>query len=106
MNNITGSCFFIVTDPDQEKQCLYKVVKTANISSTLLQLNSARAFKDFKIVKFFQCSDLKKAEEFIKSALKKKFIQSSVEWIKLDDKGLDKTINTIEALIDIVNDNE
>lgn len=99
--------YYIATDPDQEKQGFYKVSKTANISTTMTQLNVSRALKDFKLVKFFQCADIKKAEEFIKSALKKKYITGSVEWIKVDDvAALNKIQSTIETLVDIVNNAE
>lgn len=101
----TGPGFYIATDPSQERDGLYKVASTANISLTMAQLNAARANRDFKLVKFFQVSDLKKASEFIKSALKKKYIPNSTEWIKIDDESvLNKTIATIESLVDIVND--
>jgi len=100
-----GAGFYIVTDPSQEKEGLYKVASTANITLTMAQLNAARANRDFKLVKFFHVSDLKKASEFIKSALKKKYIPNSTEWVKVDDEVmLNKTVATIESLIDIVND--
>lgn len=96
--------YYVVTDPQQEKDGYYRVSKTANMSNTLTQLNCARANKDFRIVKFYPVSDLKKAEEFIKSALKKKYIPNSTEWVKIDDQaGLSKVLSTLETLIDIVN---
>lgn len=98
------SGIYIVTDPDQQKNGFYKISKTANIKATMMQLNSARANRDFKLINFFQCSDLKKAEEFIKSALKKRYIQGSLEWIKVDDEQtLNKVLTTVETLIEITN---
>ncbi len=99
-----GSGYYVVTDPDQEKLGIFKVAKTANIATTMLQLNAARSAKDFRIVKFFACADLKKLTEFVESALKAKYIPNSKEWVKLDDAGLAKVLVTIETLADIVND--
>ena len=98
------SGILIVTDPDQEKIGLYKICKTLNSSQTLMALNAARASKDFKIIKFYSCQDLKKSEEFIKQAIKNKLFTGSTEWVKLDEAGLTKIISTIETLINIVND--
>ena len=104
MTTLTGSGIFIGSEPSQEKECLYKVSKTANINSTLNTLNTSRANKDWKIIKFYPCSDTKKLEEFVKSALKKKYIPNSTEWVKLEDEtALTKVINTLETLADIVN---
>ncbi len=104
MTSYVGSGYFIASDPDQEKAGLYKVCKTANMTTTITQLNAARANKDFKIIKFFPVTDLKKAEDFIKSALKNKYIPNSVEWIKADtDAALVKVQNIVETLVDIVN---
>lgn len=102
--SVNGPGIFIATDPDQEKDGLYKVGKTANIASTISQLNAARANKDFKLVGFFSCIDLKKIDEFIKSAMKKKYIPNNTEWIKLDDNAaLFKVVQTVETLVEIVN---
>jgi hypothetical protein len=101
------SVYFVATDPDQERQGIYKISKTANMANTLNVLNNARANKDFKIVKTWQCNDIKKADEFIKSALKSKYINGSTEWIKVpDDATFQKIIMKIETLIGIVNDDE
>jgi hypothetical protein len=104
--NISG--IFIITDPDQEKQGLYKVGKTTNIVTTISQLNLARANKDFRAVNFQKCSDLanlNKAAELVKQALKKKFVNNSTEWIKVDDtQALAKIISQIQSLVDIAND--
>jgi hypothetical protein len=102
----TGAGMFIATDPSQEKDGIYKVSKSANITTTLAQLNAARSGRDWKIVKFYPVSDLKKLEEFVKSALKNKFMPNSAEWVKVDDAGLNKICNTIETLADIVNNSE
>lgn len=98
----TGYALF--TDPDQGAKGFYKLAKTTNITTTLAALNGSRAAKDFKTIKFFQCSDLKKLDEFLKSALKSKFISGSTEWIKVDEPGLAKLITTIETLATIVNE--
>lgn len=99
------SYYFIATDPDQEKNGYYKVSKSTNLTTTLASLNNCRACKDFKIIKNWPCSDIKKAEEFIKSALKNRYVYNSTEWIKIPDDGLlQKTIAKIETLISIVND--
>jgi hypothetical protein len=103
MSLVSGAGYYIVTDLDQEKNGYYKISKTANITITMTQLNAARANRDFKLIKFFPVSDLKKAEDFIKSALKNKFIPNSTEWVKLDESALMKTQITIETLVDIVN---
>jgi hypothetical protein len=99
-----GSGYFICTDPDQEKLGYYKISKTSNIAQTITKLNSARACKDFKLIKFYPINDLKKMEDFVKSALKNKYIANSTEWVKIDQSGLNKLSNTLEALADIVND--
>ena len=99
-----GSGVFIVTDPDQEKVGLYKVGKTSKMETTIIQLNAARAAKDFKIVQFYPCEDLKQLEDFVRKALKSKYIPNSTEWVKVDEKGLSKIQNTIESLCDIVNE--
>ncbi len=107
MSSSGSGWFFIATDPDQEKLGYYKIIKTNNLSTSMIQLNNARALKDFKVVKSFQCSDLKKAEDFIKSAMKNKFVTGSNEWIKLpNDTALPKIVNTIETLVEIVNNAE
>lgn len=99
------SVYYIATDPDQESEGIYKVSKSTNLANTLNILNNARAMKDFKIIKNWQVTDLKKAEEFIKSALKSRYINGSTEWIRVpDDATLEKTIMKIETLIGIVND--
>lgn len=99
------SYYFIASDPDQEKQGYYKVSKSTNLTTTLAALNNSRACKDFKIIKNWPCADIKKAEEFIKSALKNKYVNNSTEWIKITDESLlQKTIAKIETLISIVND--
>lgn len=103
--SVTGSGIYVATDPDQESKGYYRVGKTANISSTIKQLNNARAQKDFKLVCFYPCADLKKIEDFIKSAMKKKYIPNSTDWVSLpDEKALSKAVNTIESLVEIVND--
>ena len=104
MSTPQGSGIYIVTDGDQEKLGLYKVSKTPKIETTMIQLNAARAFRDFKIIKFFPCGDLKQLEEFVSKALKKLYISGSKEWIKVDETSLTKICNTIESLADIVND--
>jgi len=104
MSSLTGSGFFIATDEDQQQQGYYKVSKTANITTTLAALNASRALRDFRIVKFFPCSDIKKLEDFVKSAMKTKYIPNSTEWVKVDEKGLIKVETVIETLCDIVND--
>jgi hypothetical protein len=107
MSQLSGSGFYIATDPDQEKNHIYKITKTANITTTLTQLNAARASRDWKVVKFYPCSDIKKLEEFVKGALKKKYIANTTEWVKLEDEvSVTKIINTLEALANIVNDAE
>ena len=99
------SVYYIATDPDQESEGIYKVSKSTNMTNTLNILNNARAMKDFKVIKTWQCADLKKAEEFIKSALKSRYINGSTEWIRVpDDATLQKIIMKIETLIGIVND--
>lgn len=99
------SVYYIATDPDQESEGIYKVSKSTNLSNTLNILNNARAMKDFKIIKNWPVADLKKAEEFIKSALKSRYINGSTEWIRVpDDATLQKIIMKIETLIGIVND--
>ena len=104
MSSISGSGVYIVTDGDQEKLGLYKISKTPKIETTMLQLNAARAAKDFKIIKFYPCGDLKQLEEFVFKALKKWYIPNSKEWVKLDEASLAKICATIESLADIVND--
>lgn len=105
-NNISnGSGIFVVTDPDQEKLGLYKVGKTANIKNTLTALNAARASKDFKLVNFMPCNDIHKAENFIKQALKKRYVANSQEWIKIEEQAaLAKITAQIESLVTITND--
>lgn len=99
------SVYYIATDPDQEKVGIYKVSKSTNLTNTLNILNNARAMKDFRIIKNWQCVDLKKADEFIKSALKSRYINGSSEWIRVPDEAtLQKMIMKIETLIGIVND--
>ncbi len=94
---------YIVSSPDQEKEGYYKVIKTANITTTLATLNNARALRDFKVIKDFKCSDIKQLEEFLVKALKTRYITNSKEWIKVDPAGLTKVITTIESLVEIVN---
>jgi len=101
------SVYFIATDPDQQKQGIYKVSKSTNLTNTLNILNNARALKDFRIIKNWQCADIKKADEFIKSALKSRYINGSTEWIRVpDESALEKIIMKIETLIGIVNDDD
>jgi|SRR5579872_1807077 len=101
---MVSSGIFIATDPDQEKNGLYKVGTTINITTTLLQLNMARAYKDFHTIKFIPVSDLKKSNEFLKPALKKKYVSNSTDWIKVEgEENLTKLILTIETLAAIVN---
>jgi len=104
--NHTGSGIYLGTDPDQEKASFYRVAKTANITTTLAQIQATRAMRDFKIIKFFPVQDLKKAEEFIRSALKNKYLPNSTEWVKTDENGINKIANTVETLVDIVNNSE
>ena len=47
---------------------------------------------------------MKKFEEFVKSALKTRYINDLKEWIKVDEQGLQKVGSTLETLADIVND--
>ena len=50
------------------------------------------------------CTDIKKAEEFVRSALKAKYLPNSTEWVKLDtEAALAKVSGTVETLISIVN---
>jgi hypothetical protein len=102
-SQVQGSGYCIITDPDQEKAGLYKICRTANIQSTLTALNAARAAKDFRIIKFFPCSDLQKLGTFVDSALKNKFISGNKEWVKTDDIGIAKITTTLSSLCDIVN---
>ena len=74
MSNYTGSGILIATDSDQEKTGLYKVTKTVDANKTLTMLNSARAMKDFKVVSFLSCKDLKKAEDLANHFLELKDI--------------------------------
>ena len=99
-----GNAYVILTDPDQAAQGLYKVTKTANITTTLAALNGARAAKDFRVVKSVPCADLKKLEEFLKSVLKTKLVSGSTEWVRVDEAGLAKLLTTIETLAGIVNE--
>jgi len=103
-SQIQGSGFFIATDPDQEKNGLYKVSKTSKIETTIIQLNSARAMKDFKIIQFYPCENLKQLDEFVRKAMKNRYVSNSTEWIKVDEAGLIKVRNTIESLADIVSE--
>lgn len=107
MSQSTGSGIYLASDPDQMKQGYYKVAKTANITSTINTLNAARANRDWKLIKFFPCTDVKKLEEFVKSALKKKYISNSTEWIKLEDEAsVTKIVAKLETLADITNDSD
>jgi hypothetical protein len=100
----TGSGYFVATDASQETEGIYKVSKSANITTTLAQLNAARSARDWKLIKFFPVQDLKKAEEFIQSMLKNKYIPNTKEWIKVDEANLTKILDRMESLVDIVND--
>lgn len=106
MSQAQGSGYYIATDPDQEKNGLFKVSKTSKMETTIIQLNAARALKDFRIIKFYPCCDLKALEDFISKALKSKYIPNSKEWVKVDEAGLNKLQNTMESLADIVNESE
>jgi hypothetical protein len=96
--------FFCATDPDQEKDGYYKVARTENIDQTMSTLNASRANRDFKLVRFFPCKDLKQLEEYIKKALKSRFISNSIGWVKVEANGIDKVLDKIEALVSVVDD--
>ena len=88
MSSGSTTGFLITTDPDQKKNNLYKVFKTANSTQSMTILNSARAYKDVILVKFFPTPDLVKAESFIKTAIKSKYINSSSDWTFTHSKYL------------------
>jgi hypothetical protein len=104
----SGAGYAILTDPDQEIQGFYRVTKTTDIQATMRTLNLSRAMRDWKIVKFWSCSDLKKLEGIVKTGevLKKRLFNGSVEWIKVDKDGLAKLQKTLEALVLVANEDE
>jgi hypothetical protein len=102
-----GCGYAILTDPQQELQGFYKVLKTTDIQALVKTLNLGRADRDWKIIKFWPCSDIKKLEGIIKTGevLKKRLYNAlSPDWIKVDKDGLVKLQKTIEALAAVAND--
>jgi hypothetical protein len=104
----SGPGYAILTDPDQEIQGFYRVTKSTDIQATLKTLNLSRAMRDWKIIKFWPCSDLKKLEGIIKTGevLKKRLFNGSPEWIKVDKDGLAKLQKTLEALALVANEDD
>jgi hypothetical protein len=104
----SGAGYAILTDPDQEIQGFYKVTKTIDIQATMRTLNLSRAMRDWKIVRFWSCSDLKKLEGIVKTGevLKKRLFNGSPEWIKVDKDGLAKLQKTLEALVLVANEDD
>lgn len=102
----SGSGYAILTDPDQELQGFYRVIKSTDIQSTIKALNLCRATRDWKVIKFWACSDLKKLEGIIKTGevLKKRLYNGSTEWIKVDKDGLAKLQKTLESLVFVANE--
>src|SRR5438132_4992611 len=107
-NSTSGAGYAILTDPDQEIHGFYKVLKVSDIQSSLRALNMARASRDWKLIKFWPCTDLKKLESIIKTGevLKKRLYNGSQEWVKVDKDGLAKLMKTLEALVIVANETD